>query len=104
VEKAVELSGRASVFLSSLGYCYAVTGRRAEALTVLNELEERYARREANVNAEAEVYLGLGEKDRALAWLERGFQQHSGGLPSITMPPDLKTSAGNHVTPNCSGA
>jgi hypothetical protein len=26
------------------------------------------------------VYAGLGDKDRAFAWLERDFQAHSGSL------------------------
>jgi hypothetical protein len=29
------------------------------------------------------VYAGLGDRDQAFAWLERDFQQRSGGLPSI---------------------
>jgi hypothetical protein len=29
-------------------------------------------------------YAGLGDKDQAFAWLERDFQQHSGGLPDMT--------------------
>jgi tetratricopeptide (TPR) repeat protein len=81
-QKAVDLSGRSS-FLNSLGYCYAVTGRRREALQILRELEERYARREANGIHVAGVYAGLGDKDQAFAWLEKDFQQRSGLLPEV---------------------
>jgi serine/threonine-protein kinase len=45
-QKAVEL-WRSSRHLGSLGYCYAVAGRRAEAFAILKELEVMYARREA---------------------------------------------------------
>ncbi len=83
-QRAVELSGRSSNTLSFLGYCYAVTGRRAEARAILKELEERYARRAAVGQDQAGVYVGLGEKDQAFAWLERDFEQHSGQLPFIT--------------------
>jgi Tfp pilus assembly protein PilF len=83
-QKAVELSARASNFLSSLGYCYAVTGKRAEALQILKELEEKYAKGEANAQYLASVYVGLGDKDQAFAWLEKDFEQHSGILPRIT--------------------
>ena len=83
-EKAVELSGRTGQWLCPLGYCYAVAGKRAEALAVLKELEEKYARREALGQHLAGVYAGLGEKDRAFAWLERDFEQRSGYLPTIT--------------------
>jgi TolB-like protein/DNA-binding winged helix-turn-helix (wHTH) protein/Flp pilus assembly protein TadD len=84
-QKAVELSGRAnSRFLSSLGYCYAVTGRRAEALAVLKELEERYAKRGGKRQFLAGVCAGLGERDQAFAWLERDFEQRGVLLPEIT--------------------
>lgn len=83
-QRAVELSGRASNYLSFLGYYYAVTGRRAEALRILKELEERYAKREALGQDLAGVYSGLGDKDQAFAWLERGFEQRNAQLYYIT--------------------
>jgi serine/threonine protein kinase/Tfp pilus assembly protein PilF len=83
-QKGVDLSGRTANVLSNLGYCYAVTRRRAEALRILKELEEKYASREVTGQHIAAVYAGLGEKDQAFAWLERDFQQRSGQLPTIT--------------------
>ncbi len=80
-EKAVELSGRSGRFLSDLGYCYAVTGRRAEALRIVKELEERYDQRQAMGRYIASVYAGLGERDQAFQWLEKDFQQRSAPLP-----------------------
>jgi hypothetical protein len=65
-------------------YCYAVSGRRAEALLVLKELEERYARGESDGTYLAGLYGSSGEKDKAFALLERDFQQHTGELPTIT--------------------
>ena len=74
MEKAVELSNRASVKLGDLGYGYGVTGKRTEAVAIIKELEEKYAKKEANVQNIVAVYAGLGEKDKAFEWLERGFQ------------------------------
>jgi Flp pilus assembly protein TadD len=82
-EKAVELSGRASGYLSSLGYGYAVTGRRGEAIQILRELEGRYAKREALGIHLAGVCAGLDEMDRAFAWLEKDYEQRSGVLPEV---------------------
>ncbi len=42
-------------------------GNRAEAMAVLRELEEKYARRESPGLYLAEVYAALGEKDQAFA-------------------------------------
>jgi serine/threonine protein kinase/Flp pilus assembly protein TadD len=82
-QKAIELSGGGEG-LSDLGYFYAVTGRRSQALRILKELEGKYARRETIGIELAVVYFGLGEKDQAFAWLERDFEQRSGSLPFIT--------------------
>jgi DNA-binding winged helix-turn-helix (wHTH) protein/TolB-like protein/Flp pilus assembly protein TadD len=82
-QKAVDLSGRASVWLSSLGYCYSVTKRRDEAFWILKELKRRYARREARGQDVAKVYAGLGKKTQAFAWLEKDFEQRGGRFPLI---------------------
>jgi TolB-like protein/Flp pilus assembly protein TadD len=72
--KAVELSGRGARQLASLGYCYAISARRTEAVAVLKELEENFSKRAAGAGYIAEVYAGLGEKEQAFAWLERGVR------------------------------
>jgi serine/threonine protein kinase/Flp pilus assembly protein TadD len=83
VEKAAELSKRAAVTLSYVGYVYAAVGKRSEAATVIKELEEKYARKEAIGIDLAMVYGALGEKDKAFEWLERDFQTRNGKLGSI---------------------
>ena len=60
-----------------------MTGRRAEALSILKELEEKYKKGESSGQFLAGVYAGLGDKDQAFAWLEKDFQQRSGQLPTI---------------------
>ncbi len=78
---AVDLSsGRDRRPLRSLGYVYAISGKRAEALAILKELQGKYERREAIGMDVAAVYAGLGEKDQAFAWLEKEFQARSGQL------------------------
>jgi tetratricopeptide (TPR) repeat protein len=83
-ERGVEVFNRSSQDLSSLGYAYAVTGRRAEALRILKEIEAQYERGEALGMYLAAVYAGLGDKEQAFAWLEKDFRQHSGTLTFIT--------------------
>jgi TolB-like protein/Flp pilus assembly protein TadD len=73
-QKAVNLSGRGSLFLGGLGYAYAMAGERAEALAVIRELEEKYARRAASGFNLAQVYVGLDDHDRAMACLEKDFE------------------------------
>src|SRR5205085_9273700 len=83
LQKAVELSGRASLNLAGLGYCYVLAAKRAEALLLLKDLKEKQARGEATGLQLAEVYVGLGDTDQAFAWLEKDFQQHPSGLSFI---------------------
>lgn len=83
-QKGLELSGRQSNYLCDLGYIYGLTGKRGEALQILKELEERYARREAGGIDVAAIYAGLGDKDQVFHWLEKDFEQHSGVLPTLT--------------------
>jgi len=83
LEKGVESSNRASVALCDLGYGYGFAGKRAEADAIIKELEEKYARKEANGRYIAGVYAGLGEKDKAFEWLEKDFQSRNGELINI---------------------
>ena len=87
LQKSVDLSNRASWPLSFIGYAYAISGKRSEAEAIAKELEDRYPRREAVAVQVSGVLAGLGEKDGALMWLEKGAADHSGELQRITWYP-----------------
>jgi TolB-like protein/Tfp pilus assembly protein PilF len=69
------------------GYAYAISGRRADALRLLEELEERSKREYVSPSARALIYIGLGDKDQAFAWLDRAYAERDWRLR------ELKTSA-----------
>jgi serine/threonine-protein kinase len=80
-QRAVDLSFRRDRrILRTLGYAYAVAGRRSEALAILKELQQRYEKREASPIDPAAIYAGLGDKDQAFAWLEIAFQNRNSRL------------------------
>ena len=83
LEKSAALSNRWSFVVGPLGQCYALAGRRADALAIAKELEEGYAKHAALATSVAAVYAGLGDRDQAFAWLEKGFQTHSGEMVRI---------------------
>jgi adenylate cyclase len=58
-----------------LGYAYAISGDRAKAEQALRELEDLAKRQYASPTAFATIYLGLGEKEKTLDWLEKGYEQ-----------------------------
>ncbi|HYV04259.1 MAG TPA: protein kinase [Blastocatellia bacterium] len=88
-EKSVELSKRLSGPLGVLGYVSAQTGKRSVAEGVVKELEEKYSRRQANGYDLARIYIGLGEKDLAVSWLEKDFKAHNATLPNFLYIPPL---------------
>ena len=79
-QKAVELSERSGIYLSTLGFVYAQTGNSKEALTLVKELEEKFSRQEANGHHVAAIFAGLGDKDSAFVWLEKDFRNRSSTL------------------------
>ncbi|MGE3511368.1 MAG: winged helix-turn-helix domain-containing protein [Vicinamibacterales bacterium] len=55
----------------NLGAAYALAGRTNDARRILESLEERYASTRSSAGEIAQVYIGLGEFDRAFEWLTR---------------------------------
>src|SRR5437773_2645579 len=58
-----------------LGYAYAVSGDRAKAEQALRELEELAKRQYVSPTAFVTIYLGLGEKEKALDSLEKAYEE-----------------------------
>ncbi|MFZ0060603.1 MAG: tetratricopeptide repeat protein, partial [Pyrinomonadaceae bacterium] len=83
MEKAALLGNRASWLLADLGYVYAVAGKRTEALAIIKELETQYIRKQAAARYVAAVYAGLGDKDKAMEWLEKDLQNKNGRLTEV---------------------
>jgi Flp pilus assembly protein TadD len=75
LQKAIELSPGSSAFTANLAYAYAVSGRRDEAERILNDLKNRSPQAFSNAPEIAMVYVGLGEKDQAMAWLEKAYAE-----------------------------
>jgi len=94
-ETGLELSKRHSTMLGVLGYIYSQTGKRNEAMAIIEELKTRQANRQAYGLDIARIYLGLGDKEQAFAWLEKDFQAHSSTLPSWIFIPPLNELRGD---------
>ena len=58
-----------------LGYAYAISGDRPKAEQSLRELEELAKRQYVSPTAFATIYLGLGDKEQCLDWLEKAYEQ-----------------------------
>jgi len=81
-QKAIELSGGSISARANLAYAYALSNKRNEAVKILNDLKTRSTRNAAEI---ALMYVGLGEKDQAMTWLEKAYDEHFN--PSILVRP-----------------
>jgi len=80
LEKALALVGFNPRYLATLGYCYADSGNSVAARKVLSELEQLSVKRYISPYEFAAVHAGLNEKEQALTWLERAFEERSSWL------------------------
>jgi TolB-like protein/DNA-binding winged helix-turn-helix (wHTH) protein/tetratricopeptide (TPR) repeat protein len=85
LQRAIELSPGSTAFTATLGYVYAVSGARDKAVKILNNLKIVSNDRFSNAAVIALVYVGLDEKDQAMAWLEKAYSERFN--PQILMRP-----------------
>src|SRR6202035_4052321 len=73
-QRAIELSGHSGAFDSYLGYTYAISGRKEEALKIVDDLQ---ARHDQNPSADADIaliYVGLGDRNQAMIALNKAYE------------------------------
>ena len=73
--------------MSVLVRAYAHAGRRREALRLLDELKQRQQKNYVAAAPFVNAYLGLGDNEQALAWLERAYEEQSNMLQLIKVHP-----------------
>ncbi len=69
-----------SVGIAALCHCYAVAGRRDEALELLAQTMQRSDRSYVSAYVPLMAYIGLGDKDRALESLQAAVEERSSWL------------------------
>ncbi len=82
-EKLLEVAKRSNRSLICLGFVQAVSGHSAEASVIIKELEEKYKVGKADATDVAAIYVGLGNKDQAFAWLNKAFDDRSSLLVDL---------------------
>jgi TolB-like protein/DNA-binding winged helix-turn-helix (wHTH) protein/Tfp pilus assembly protein PilF len=76
LQRPLMRSRRAPLILASLASVYGFAGRKREAMKLIDELRERSRQHHISASLFAEAYIGLGEKDESMAWLERAYEEH----------------------------
>jgi tetratricopeptide (TPR) repeat protein len=73
--------------IGALGHAYALAGERDKALKALAELRARSKQSYISPSWSAIIYVGLGDKEQAFAWLEKAFQDRSSLLIWLKVEP-----------------
>jgi TolB-like protein/DNA-binding winged helix-turn-helix (wHTH) protein len=76
LERSLIRSGRHDLPLATLAGTYGLAGRRDEALKLVDELKARARLHYVPGSLFVDAYIGLGEKNRALGWMERAYEEH----------------------------
>jgi TolB-like protein/Tfp pilus assembly protein PilF len=85
--KARQLSGGHPAMISLCGHALAVSGDSSRARKALNDLQLLARTRYISSFYYAAIYTGLGEKSKALEWLERAFEERNDRLVYLGMEP-----------------
>ncbi len=85
--KAPAVGGRTSGVLSLLGHAYAASGKQAEAQRILAELNEMSKQAYVSPYDLAILYVGLGDKNRAMEQLNRAYDDRAGWLIYLNVEP-----------------
>jgi tetratricopeptide (TPR) repeat protein len=87
-EKGLEIA--ADPWLAaSLIHAYGRAGRRVEAERELTKLIQKSKPMIVSPYLVATAYAGVGEKDKALVWLERAYRDRANWMPYLKVDPQL---------------
>jgi len=75
-QRVAKQRGREPFVVSSLAWAYGLAGKKHEAMKLIDELNEMARHRYVAPSVFVNAYLGLGDKDKALTWIEKGYEEH----------------------------
>lgn len=82
-QKSLEEPG-GNLAISGLGEAYGCSGKVRQARDILERLDALSRTTYVPATSLVYVYTGLGDWDRAFAWLEQGYREHSTGLSLLS--------------------
>jgi len=86
-QKGIDVSERLPAFLAAMGHAYAASGRRGEALKMLDEMKEASKQKYVSPYDLAILYTGLGDKDQAMAQLNKAYEERAGWIIDLKVEP-----------------
>jgi serine/threonine-protein kinase len=90
LSKTTEFPEGKPEMIAALGHAYAASGRRDEALKIIEQLKTLIAQqRYVSPYSIALIYAGLGEKDMAFEWLDRAYNERDESYIHLKVDPRL---------------
>ena len=88
-EKGVSLSGGSPLMRAALAQTFAAAGAPEKAIEIADELNELAKQRYVAPHFFAGIYVGLGEHDRAIEYLEKSCAEHCHWLIYLHVDPSM---------------
>lgn len=87
IGKSIAIYGEDPQLSPDLAYMYAALGKKGESQKILQRLLKTSQQVPIAAHHFALVYVGLGERDKAFAWLEKAYQQRSPMMSWLKVDP-----------------
>ena len=89
LQKAVDLSQQQSEKVAWLSYAYAISGKPQNALALLEELKRNPRQQYVSPFYMALPYVGLGDKESSIHWLEKAYADHDEWMVYLRIYPEF---------------
>jgi TolB-like protein len=86
-EQAKAVATENQLVASGLGWVYAISGRRGDALKIAKEFKDLSSHAYVDFYQFAAIYAGLGDKDETFRLLEKAYEEHSSNMPFLAVDP-----------------
>jgi TolB-like protein len=89
-------TGELPLMDAALGLAYAVSGKKGLTLKLADQFKAAAKKRYIPPTYFGMLFAGLGDKDKALEWLEKAFQERADGLTWLNVEPmmdEVRTDA-----------
>jgi len=88
-EKGVKLSAGSPLMNAALAQTFGAAGKKKKALQILDDLTKLTKQKYVAPYFFAGIYVGLGQNDRAMEYLEKCYEEHSHWLIYLHIDPSM---------------
>ncbi len=82
-------------FWGQMAYLEGRAGKREQARRAIEELKKLYQPQRSDPALLASAYMGVGDRDEALTWLEKAYAQHSNVMTALKVEPQYDPLRGD---------